>query len=75
MAAQVQYDYSKLRGRIIEKYGSQLEFSKALGVSNVSVSYKLNCHTGFSREDIENWSNILDIPAVDYGSFYFAKKV
>ena len=36
------YDYRKLRGRIKEKFGTQSEFSKKLGLSEVSVSNKLN---------------------------------
>ena len=32
------YDYRKLRGRIKEKFGTQSEFSKKLGLSEVSVS-------------------------------------
>lgn len=31
------YDYRKLRGRIKEKFGTQAEFSKRLGISEVSV--------------------------------------
>lgn len=69
------YDYSKLRGRITEKFGSAIEFSKALGVSNVTVSKKLNEKAGFSREDIEAWSNLLDIESNEYGSYFFAPKV
>ena len=36
------YDYRKLRGRIKEKFGTQAEFSKRLGISEVSVSNKLD---------------------------------
>lgn len=36
------YDYRKLRGRIKEKFGTQAEFSKNIGLSEVSVSNKLN---------------------------------
>lgn len=31
------YQYDKLRGRIIEKYGTQGNFAKALGLSSNSV--------------------------------------
>ena len=36
------YDYRKLRGRIREKFGTQAEFSRNIGLSEVSVSNKLN---------------------------------
>ena len=36
------YDYSKLLGRITEKYGTQAQFSGAMGMSERSLSLKLN---------------------------------
>lgn len=36
------FDYSKLRGRIIEKYGSQTAFVKSFGTSENTFSMKMN---------------------------------
>ena len=36
------YDYRKLRGRIREMFGTQANFAKKIGLSEVSVSNKLN---------------------------------
>ncbi|BDP83376.1 hypothetical protein EfmAA610_05860 [Enterococcus faecium] len=36
------FDYSKLSGKIVEKYGTQYNFSIALGLSERSLSLKLN---------------------------------
>ena len=47
----MQYNYKKLRGRIVEKYGSQKNFADILGVSENSVSKKMQGKTGFSQED------------------------
>ena len=69
------YDYSKLRGRIIEKFGSMQAFSDDIGTSYVTVSRKLNDVVGISREDIEAWSEKLEIKPEEYGSFYFTRKV
>lgn len=55
------YQYDKLRGRIIEKYGTQGNFAKALGLSSNSVSKKLNCRTGFTQEEMNKWAELLDI--------------
>ena len=46
------YRYDKLRGRIIEKCGSQAKFADKIGLSQNSVSRKLNCDVGFSQTDI-----------------------
>ena len=43
------YRYDKLRGRIIEKCGSQAKFADKIGLSQNSVSRKLNCDVGFHR--------------------------
>ena len=69
------FNYNKLRGRIIEKCGSVEAFAKEVGLSTVSMSKKLNNKTGISREDIINWSEVLDISKDDYGAYFFTKEV
>jgi len=66
-----QYKYRKLRGRIIERYGTLSAFAKAVKLSEVSVSNKMTGNTGFSQDDISKWSSILDIPVEEYGSYFF----
>lgn len=66
------YTYSKLKGRIVEVFGSQSVFANKLGVSKNSVSRKLNCKTEFSQRDIEEWSKLLNIQLSDYGDYFFA---
>lgn len=65
------YTYNKLRGRIVELFGTQMNFAKKLGVSNNSVSKKMNCRTGFSQEDILQWSDLLSISKDEYGDYFF----
>ena len=36
------FDYRKLRGKIVEKYGSQSEFSVVMGLSERTLSLKMN---------------------------------
>ena len=48
----VKFDYSALKGRIIEKYGSQSSFAKALGVSERTLSLKLNNMVAFSQDEM-----------------------
>lgn len=68
-----QYTYNKLRGRIVEKFGTQEKFAKVIGLSNTSLSMKMQCKTGISQEDIEKWSKpeLLDIEPADYGEYFF----
>lgn len=67
----MQYKYRKLRGRIIEKYGSQEKFSEVLGISKNSLSLKLNGKTGFSQVDMIKWSQLLNIDISEYGDYFF----
>lgn len=66
------FSYNKLKGRIVEKYGTQGRFAEILGISKTSMSKKMNCETGLSQEDIILWSELLDIKTEDYGSFFFS---
>ena len=36
------YDYSKLNGRIVEKCGTQANFAEMMGLSERTISLKLN---------------------------------
>lgn len=65
------YSYDKLRGRIVEKYGTQENFAEILGVSTNSLSKKMTGKTGFSQKDIVLWSNLLDIDKTEYSEYFF----
>lgn len=64
--------YPKLRGRIVEKYGSQEAFCEAVGLSAVSVSKKMTGQTGFSQKDIIKWCELLDIDIKEVGDFFYS---
>lgn len=66
------FKYAKLRGRIIEKFGTNGAFSVALGISQNSLSLKLNNKTGFSQKDIVEWCDLLDIDLSDIGEYFYA---
>lgn len=65
------YTYNKLKGRIIEMYGTQKRFAEKLGVSKNSVSKKMNCKTEFSQADIIQWSMLLNLQKDEYGEYFF----
>ncbi len=65
------YSYAKLRGRIIEKYGSQEKFAADVGLSNNSVSKKMTGKSGFSQKDMEKWAGLLDIDTKEYPEYFF----
>lgn len=69
------YDYSKLRGRIREKLETQYNFANALGLSNATVSNKLNGLGEFSQEEIMKALSVLDLDLDDIKDYFFDKKV
>lgn len=69
------YVYLKLKARIIEKYGSQAEFAKVIGVSETTVSNKMSERTQFSKDDMLTWGEALDIPVGEFGNYFFAQKL
>jgi len=73
----MKFDYSKLRGRIIEKFGSITAFAKAYGLSLITMSKKLNGKVAFSPEDIVRMSapEFLDIQPCEYHEYFFVHMV
>lgn len=69
------YDYSKLRGRIVEKVGSNLNFAELMGFSENTMSMKLNNKRSWSQADISKASSILNIKPEEISSYFFTKKV
>lgn len=69
------YDYSKLRGRIVEKFMTLGNFAKTLNCELGIVSRYLNGKTEFRQSTIIKWANILDISPYDIGVYFFTPKV
>ena len=65
--------YAKLRGRIIEKYGSQIEFCREVGLSETSLSKKMQGKTGFKYREINKWCKLLDIDVSEIGTYFFCQ--
>ena len=69
------FDYSKLRGRIIEKCGNQKKFANALGVSCTAVSLKMNNKAYFNQADIQRAVAVLDIEPGFVSSYFFTPRL
>lgn len=65
------YHYKKLRGRIVEKFGTQEKFAKEIGISETALSKKMQGKTGISQSDICLWSKLLEILPEEYGVYFF----
>ena len=66
------YNYNKLRGRIVEKYGTQERFAEAVGMTKQGLSLKMTGKTSFSQGDIAKWCGLLDIGTEEIVDYFFA---
>ena len=69
------YDYSKLSGKIVEKCETQARFAEAMGLSERSISLKLNSKVGWKQTEILDACRILSISHSDIHKYFFAKRV
>lgn len=69
------YDYSKLRGRIKEKLGTEGEFAKRIGRTQNYVSKVFRNATYLGQEDIASGAEALDIPVGEIGTYFFTPEV
>lgn len=71
----LKYDFSKLKGRIIEKFDSYSAFSEFLGKNPSHVSNFLSGRQKFSQKRIQEWCEALDIPQEEIVFYFFTIKV
>lgn len=69
------FDTNKLRGRIIEKFGSQKAFCAAVGGSVAYLSNYLNGKASLTQETIAKWAEALEIPSGELDAYFFNLKV
>lgn len=65
------YDYSKLKGKIRECFPTQSEFAQKLGISDTSLSNKLNNKTVFDQDEIEESINIFNLNSGETIEYFF----
>jgi len=71
---EIKFDYSRLRGRIREKIGTETEFATLLGISAPTLSAKLNNKVGFTESEILKASEILLVPRNEISFYFFCKE-
>ena len=71
----VEINYSKLRGKITEIFGTTLNFAKAMGKDPSTISAKLNNKTPWTHEEIELACKLLNIPIEEVHLYFFTQKV
>ena len=69
------FDHSKLLGRIVEKFGSQRALCAEIGWTESKLSARLNNSVHFDSEEIVFLSSpdVLDIPCEEIPAYFFAR--
>lgn len=70
----MQFDFSRLRGRIVEKYGSCERFARAMGRSKVWLSSRLNNAVHWRAPEMREAAQLLDILPEEIPSYFLVQK-
>ena len=66
--------YAKLRGRIVEKFGSQGAFAAAMGWREALLSAKVNNKSEWSFPEVMKACDLLEIPPNEAHVYFFCSK-
>lgn len=69
------FDYSKLKGRIIEKFSSQYRFAEKIGMSERTLSLKLNGSVSWKQTEICKAVSVLELTKDDINDYFFTERV
>lgn len=68
----LEFDYSKLKGRIVEKFGNQVSFVDKISMSEVTFIKKIK-NGYFNQKEIDEIIKVLDLTVDDIPFYFFAK--
>lgn len=71
----MEFDYSKLRGRIREICGTQEAFADMMGISKQTMSAKLNNKSEFTQPEIIKAVNVLMLGYDEISPYFFTPLV
>lgn len=73
----MEFDFSKLNGRIVEKFGTRANFAAAAGYTKSQLSARLNNLVHFPADEIYGLCTpeLLDLDMSDIPVYFFTPKV
>ena len=70
----IEFDYSKLKGKIKELGITLKDYAEAIGITPVSLNYRLKNQRYFNQNEIVK-SMILFNESIDNAKYYFFKQI
>ena len=67
-------NYEVLRNRIIQVYGTQKEFARAMRINESTLSKKMNGVSFFDQDEIDYAVSLLGIPREEIVTYFFTKE-
>lgn len=71
----IEFDYSKLIGKIKENFNNRKDFAKLIPLSLNSLSKKLNNKVPFTSLEIYNMVQVLNIEPSEISIYFYTVKV
>lgn len=71
----IEYNYTKLKGRIRELEMTQSEFAERIGIAEQTLYKRFNHQSYFTQSEIENAMKVLRLPMNKMQLYFFNKKV
>lgn len=65
------FDYSALRGRIVEKYGTNKRFAEKINMAPSTLSMKLGGNIEWKQKEIEEARVALGLSVPDISKYFF----
>lgn len=65
------FDYRKLKGKIVEVCGTQTEFANKMGISEHTVSRKLNNNISWSQDEMAKAMEIFGLDNSHIHEYFF----
>lgn len=69
------YNYNKLKGKIKERFNTQEEFAKALGIGASTLNLKLNNKTEWSQDEMREALKLLNVSEGQIEKYFFTHKI
>jgi len=68
------FDHSKLRGKIFEKFRSQRQFAQALGISPATLNYRLSGKLPFTAPEMFKAIRLLEIDPSEISKYFLTPR-